>query len=122
LIAVLLGLAALSANPAEAKRVALVVGVNTYDNLKPDQQLRKAVNDARAVAAALKDVGFQVIAAEDATRSVFLRTWQRFLDSVEPGDVTTIYFAGHGIELNGVNFLLTRDVPRPDDGEELMRG
>ncbi|WP_163150195.1 SUMF1/EgtB/PvdO family nonheme iron enzyme [Bradyrhizobium uaiense] len=122
LVAVLFGLLALSVAPAEAKRVALVVGINSYDNLKSDQQLHKAVNDARAVAATLKDVGFQVVQAENATRSDFLRTWQRFLDSVQPGDVTTIYFAGHGIELNGVNFILTRDVPRPDDGEELMRG
>ena len=122
LIAVVIGMAALSANPAEAKRVALVVGINAYDNLKSDQQLRKAVNDARAISAALKDVGFQVVQAEDATRNEFLRSWQRFLDSVEPGDVATIFYAGHGIELNGVNFLLPRDVPRPDDGEELMRG
>jgi formylglycine-generating enzyme required for sulfatase activity/uncharacterized caspase-like protein len=122
LIAVLIGLAALSAGPAEAKRVALVIGINTYDNLKPDQQLRKAVNDARAIGATLKDVGFQVIVAEDTTHSAFLRTWQRFLDTVEPGDSTIVYFAGHGIELNGVNFVLTRDIPRPDDGEEVMRG
>ncbi|MBV8837500.1 MAG: caspase family protein, partial [Alphaproteobacteria bacterium] len=122
LVAVLLGLAAFTVSPAEAKRVALVVGINSYDNLKPDQQLRKAVNDARAVAATLKDDGFQVLQVENATRSDFLRTWQRFLDSVQAGDTTTIYFAGHGIELNGVNFILTRDVPRPDDGEEMMRG
>src|SRR4051812_37999317 len=93
LIAVLIGLAALSAQPAEAKRVALVVGINAYDNLKSDQQLRKAVNDARAISAALKDVGFQVVQAEDATRTEFLRSWQRFLDSVEPGDVATIFYA-----------------------------
>jgi formylglycine-generating enzyme required for sulfatase activity/uncharacterized caspase-like protein len=123
LVAVLLGLVALlSGAPAEAKRVAFVVGINAYENLKVDQQLRKAVNDARAIAATLKDVGFQVVQTENATRNEFLRAWQRFLDSVQPGDVTTIYFAGHGIELNGVNFLLTRDVPRPDEGEELMRG
>src|SRR5436305_5979111 len=122
LLAVLLGLSALAVAPAQAKRVALVVGINSYDNLKSDQQLRKAVNDARAIATTLQDVGFQVVKAENATRSEFLRTWQRFLDQVQPGDVTTIYFAGHGIELNGVNFILTRDVPRPDDGEELMRG
>jgi formylglycine-generating enzyme required for sulfatase activity len=106
----------------QAKRVALVVGINAYDNLKSDQQLRKAVNDSRAIATTLKEVGFQVIAAEDATRPAFLRAWQRFLDTVKPGDVTTVFYAGHGIELNGANFLLPRDVPRPDDGEEVMRG
>jgi hypothetical protein len=58
---------------AEAKRVALVVGINAYDNLNPNQQLRKARNDARAVAATFKDIGFQVILAEDTGRTAFLR-------------------------------------------------
>src|SRR5271155_4047800 len=53
---------------AEAKRVAFVVGINVYDNLTPNQQLLKAVNDSKAVAAVLKDIGFQVIAAENTTR------------------------------------------------------
>src|SRR6476660_5714028 len=97
----LIGLLALSALPADAKRVALVVGINAYDNLKSEQQLRKAVNDARAIADTLKDVGFQVITAEDATRTAFLRAWQRFIDTVKPGDTTAVFYAGHGIELNG---------------------
>src|SRR5436309_2624207 len=122
LLMALSALFAFGGEAAQAKRVALVVGINAYDNLKSDQQLRKAVNDSRAIANTLKEVGFQVIAAEDATRTAFLRAWQRFLDTVKPGDVTTVFYAGHGIELNGANFLLPRDVPRPDDGEEVMRG
>ena len=122
ILVVLIALLAACGGSAEAKRIALVVGINAYDNLKSDQQLRKAVNDSRAIADTLKDVGFQVITAEDATRTNFLRAWQRFLDTVKPGDITTIFYAGHGIELNGANFLLPRDVPRPDDGEEVMRG
>jgi hypothetical protein len=51
---------------AEAKRVAFVVGINIYDNL--GRQLLKAVNDSKAVAGVLKDIGFQVIAAENTTR------------------------------------------------------
>jgi len=88
----------LSLTPAAAKRVALVVGINTYDNLNPEQQLKKAVNDARAVAATFKEVGFEVIVAENAKREAFLKAWQRFLDTVQPGDVTAVYFAGHGFE------------------------
>jgi formylglycine-generating enzyme required for sulfatase activity len=110
------------ASPASAKRVAFVVGINSYDNLKPDQQLNKAVNDAQAIGTTLKDVGFQVIAAENTTRTAFLRTWQRFLNSVEPGDVATVFFAGHGIEVGGVNYILTSDVPKAEDGEEVLRG
>jgi uncharacterized caspase-like protein len=86
---------------AEAKRVALVVGIDAYDNLLPTQQLAKARNDARAVAATFKDVAFQVILAEDTGCTAFLRSWQRFIDTVAPGDVTALYFSGHGVEING---------------------
>jgi formylglycine-generating enzyme required for sulfatase activity/uncharacterized caspase-like protein len=106
---------------AQAKRVALVVGIDTYDNLLPSQQLLKARNDARAVAATFKDIGFQVILAEDTARTPFLRAWQRFLDTVAPGDDTALYFSGHGVEINGSNYLLVRDVPQAADGEEVLK-
>jgi formylglycine-generating enzyme required for sulfatase activity len=106
---------------AEAKRVAFVVGINVYDNLAPNQQLLKAANDSKAVAAVLKDIGFQVIAAENTTRPNFLRAWQRFLDTVAPGDVTALYFSGHGVEINGSNYLLVRDAPAAADGEEVLK-
>jgi formylglycine-generating enzyme required for sulfatase activity len=106
---------------AEAKRVAFVVGINVYDNLTPNQQLLKAVNDSKAVAAVLKDIGFQVIAAENTTRPNFLRAWQRFLDTVAPGDVTALYFSGHGVEISGSNYLLVRDAPLAGDGEEVLK-
>jgi formylglycine-generating enzyme required for sulfatase activity/uncharacterized caspase-like protein len=106
---------------AEAKRVAFVVGINVYDNLTPNQQLLKAVNDSKAIASVLKDIGFQVIAAENTTRPNFLRAWQRFLDTVAPGDVTALYFSGHGVEINGSNYLLVRDTPLAADGEEVLK-
>jgi formylglycine-generating enzyme required for sulfatase activity len=118
-LAAFFALAAPSA--AEAKRVALVVGINVYDNLAPGQQLQKARNDARAVAATFKETGFQVILAEDAGRVAFLRAWQRFLDTVAPGDVTALYFSGHGVEINGSNYLLVRDIPEVADGEEVLK-
>jgi Caspase domain len=65
----------LSLTPAAAKRVALVVGIDTYDNFSPDLQLKKAVNDARAVSATFKDLGFQVITAENTKRDGFLKAW-----------------------------------------------
>jgi formylglycine-generating enzyme required for sulfatase activity/uncharacterized caspase-like protein len=115
-------ISALFAAPAaDAKRVAFVVGINTYDFLPPNQQLVKAVNDARAVARAFKDVGFDVVLAEDTSRAAFLRAWQAFLNKVEPGDVTAIYFSGHGIEINGSHYLLVRDVPQAAEGEEVLK-
>src|SRR5262245_55654841 len=118
-IAMIVGLFAAPA--AEAKRVAFVVGINTYDFLSPNQQLVKAINDARAVARAFRDTGFEVVLAEDTSRAVFLRAWQSFLNKVEPGDVTAIYFSGHGIEINGSHYLLVRDVPQAAEGEEVLK-
>jgi Caspase domain len=103
---------------AEAARRAFVVGVNVYDSLPADKQLQKAVNDARAVGGALKALDFQVTALENPRRGEFNRGWQTFLSSVAPGDVVTLFVAGHGVQVGGMNFLLPRDVPALSAGQE----
>jgi uncharacterized caspase-like protein len=102
---------------AYAKRVALVVGINKYDNLPPERQLRKALNDARALESALKAVGFDVIKAEDVGRSAFNQAWQQLLNKVAPGDEVAVFFSGHGVEIDGGNHLIPRDVPAVGTGE-----
>src|SRR5262249_25135997 len=86
--------------PAYAKRVALVVGSNKYDNLPRERQLTKAVNDARAIEGALSSVGFEVIKAEDVGRSAFNLAWQQLLNRVGPGDEVALFFSGHGVEID----------------------
>ena len=54
------------------KRVAFVVGTDTYDNLGREHQLQRAVNDARAVAAAFKAVGFDVVASNGSQFEKFM--------------------------------------------------
>ena len=113
-------LLALGASPAAhaAKRVAFVVGIDAYDNLTEQQQLKKAVNDARAIGEALAGLGYDVQKADNVGRTDFLRQWQLFLNRLEPGDDAAVFFAGHGVEIDGQNFLLPRDVPRVASGEE----
>ena len=108
---------ALTASTAHAKRVALVVGINKYDNLPRERQLAKAVNDARAMEAALKAVGFDVIKAEDVGRSAFNQAWQQLLNKLAPGDEVAVFFSGHGVEIEGGNYLVPRDVPAVGSGE-----
>ncbi len=103
---------------AEAKRVALVVGIDKYEHLESDQQLRKAVNDARAIAGAFKGMGYEVAKAENVGRLDFLRNWSIFLNGIEPGDEVAFFFAGHGIEIARQNFLLPGDAPVVKPGEE----
>jgi hypothetical protein len=101
---------------ASAKRVAFVVGVDAYDNLPAQEQLQKAVNDAHALGEALTGLGYQVVSADNADRRGFNENWQKFLSAIEPGE-TAFFFAGHGVEISGQNYLLPRDVPKPQGGE-----
>jgi caspase domain-containing protein len=111
----------LTSAPAFAsKRVALVAGIDQYDNLPAQQQLKKAVNDANALGNTLRDLGYQVIRANNADRRGFNESWQKFLSLVEPGDEAAFFFAGHGVEIAGQNYLLPRDVPEPKSGETLL--
>jgi hypothetical protein len=106
--------------PAHAeKRVALVVGNNDYKNVP---KLQKAVNDARTMGATLKQLGFSVMVAENQTRQAFSETLLAFDRAVEPGDTAFFFYAGHGFEIAGQNFLLPTDVPAATEGqEELVR-
>src|SRR5277367_6140356 len=106
--------------PAQAaKRVALVVGNNDYKNVP---KLQKAVNDARTMGETLKQLGFSVMLAENQTRQAFSETLLAFDKAVEPGDTAFFFYAGHGFEIAGQNFLLPIDVPAATEGqEELVR-
>ena len=105
--------------PASAeKRVALAVGIDVYDNLPAHEQLKKAVNDARAMGAALRELGFGATVEENVSRLAFTRAWQKFLNQLEPGDTAALFFAGHGVEIGGLNYLLPRDVPKVELRED----
>ena len=93
------------------RRLAFVVGIDRYNNLGPEQQLQRAVNDAKAVSAALALMRFEVTTSTNVNRAGFNGNWQKFLNKISPGDTAAIYFAGHGVEIEGNNFLLPRDVP-----------
>ncbi len=110
----------LLAQPAHAeKRVALVIGNNDYKNVP---KLQKAVNDARTMGDTLKQLGFSVMVAENQTRQAFSQTLLAFDNAVEPGDTAFFFYAGHGFEIAGQNFLLPTDVPAATEGqEELVR-
>src|ERR1700737_717631 len=111
----------LAASPADAKRVAFVVGINKYENLGADLQLAKAVADAKAIADTFASLGFEVIKGENTKRNAFFQAWQRFLNTVQPGDVAALYFAGHGVEIQNTNYILTSDIPEVTDGADVMK-
>src|ERR1700760_4863638 len=118
-IALASSLLAMSAPAKAEKRVALVIGNNDYRNVP---KLQKAVNDARAMGDALKQLGFNVMVGENLNRQQFSEALLAFDNAVEPGDTAFFFYAGHGFEIAGQNFLLPTDVPAATEGqEELVR-
>ncbi len=90
---------------ASERRVALVVGNDSYAGAA----LSNGRNDAKSVAAALREVGFQVTLLEDATQATLNRAVADLGDSVGPSDVAFFYFAGHGVQIGGENYLIPVD-------------
>jgi hypothetical protein len=95
------------AAPVEAARIALVVGNDKYVNV---QALHTATADAKAVAKALKEVGFSVTLKEDLSQQAMKVAWRGFKERVSGGDEVVFYFAGHGVQLRGTNYLIPTDI------------
>jgi tetratricopeptide (TPR) repeat protein len=89
------------------RRIALVIGMGAYVNVPA---LRNPVADARAVADMFRRLGFaEVIEHEDLTRAKLEETLKDFGDKAGEADWAVIYYAGHGVEMNGVNYLVPVD-------------
>ncbi|MFV2034820.1 MAG: caspase domain-containing protein, partial [Halocynthiibacter sp.] len=101
IIALLLPSAALS-----AERIALVIGMAQYRNIVT---LKNTVNDARAIAGALDSVGFKVTEAIDKPLDELKAMMADFAFRAETAELALIYFAGHGVEVEGENFLIPID-------------
>lgn len=102
---------------AQQRRVALVIGNDTYENVAP---LQKARNDARAMATELERLGFEVVKAEDVGRRAISRAVLEMEKRIQPGDVALFFYAGHGFSIEGRNYLLPVDIPAPEPGEEAI--
>lgn len=103
-------LAALTAPEASAnagRRIALVIGNGAYKNAPA---LDNPPRDAKLVADALRDVGFQTVTVStDLARDKFFETLRSFASEAEKADWAVIYYAGHGFEIGGVNYLVPVD-------------
>jgi uncharacterized protein len=111
-LAVAAALTGLHASQAVAQnRRALVIGADDYRNVS---KLQKAVGDARAMKAALEKTGFEVDLLINPDRSAFNTGISEFTAKLGPGDVALIHYSGHGVALDGENYLLPVDAPRPD--------
>ncbi|HRX56001.1 MAG TPA: caspase family protein, partial [Verrucomicrobiales bacterium] len=104
-------------------RVALVIGNNDYDEGGNFPDLDNCVHDAALIKDTLEAVHFKVFFLENATRSQMDETLESFESSITKGSTAVFYFAGHGIEFNGKNYLMGTNAKlqaRSRLGEEAM--
>lgn len=89
------------------RRVALVIGNGAYKNV---HALPNPPRDSKLIAGVLRDLGFQtVMDTKDLTRDKFFQTLQAFANEAEKADWAVVYYAGHGFEIGGVNYLVPVD-------------
>ena len=107
----LVAAALLFSAPAFAEnRIALVIGQSAYRAVTP---LPNPVNDARAMAQMLADAGFEVQSASDLTQNELRARIGEFAAAVAdkgPDTVSLVFYAGHGLQIDGENFLMPVDV------------
>jgi Caspase domain len=92
--------------PADARRLALVIGNDSYQHA---DALTNARADARAVADALRASAFQVTLKLDVTQQAMKEAIRTFKSGVAGGDEVIFYYAGHGVQLEGNNYMIPVD-------------
>jgi uncharacterized protein len=88
-------------------RIALIFGNGAY---RTAPQLDNPANDAEEIAKSLKAVGFDVVLRRDATRADMTDALRDFSERIRNADVALFYYAGHGLQMEGENYLLPVDV------------
>ena len=89
------------------RRVALVIGNGAYARVRP---LPNPTNDARAVAKSLREIGFAVTEGTDLDRAAMETTIIDFLRDAARSQVAVVYYAGHGLQIDGRNYLVPVDI------------
>jgi formylglycine-generating enzyme required for sulfatase activity len=109
---------------AEEPRIALVIGNNSYQYVKP---LYNAVADAHLFRQELEARGFSVVYLENATRHEMNNGIEEFLGKLSTDAISVVFYSGHGVQINNTNYLLPTDLQadKPsdviNDGIELGR-
>ena len=100
------------------KRVALLIGNAAYASAP----LFNPANDASDLAAALKSRGFDTLVALNSSRSDMTTRIRAFVEKVEPGSVALFYYAGHGMQVRGKNYIIPVDAHVQSEADVLDQG
>jgi uncharacterized caspase-like protein len=85
---------------------AIVIGNGAYQG---SGRLENPINDARAISAKLKRMGFKVTTVENADRNKLVSSLVKFSSSAAESDLTLFFYAGHGVQISGTNYMLPTD-------------
>lgn len=100
----------------ELKRVALVIGNSSYVNIP---KLKNARQDALAVAATLRSMGFDVIEKLDVQQREMKAAVRELESKLNKSSIGVLFYAGHGMQIRGNNYLLPVDMPYPENERQL---
>ncbi|MET0278594.1 MAG: caspase family protein [Pseudorhodoplanes sp.] len=102
-------------SPAFAeRRVALAIGNASYTSVSP---LKNPINDASGVAQTLRDLGFEVTLVTDLDKANFEQKVQAFANSLPGASAAVFYYAGHGMQVDGRNYLVPVDAKINDEAD-----
>jgi hypothetical protein len=105
---------------SNSRRVALVIGNSAYTNAP---RLTNPSSDAAMISAALRDAGFQSVTVEtDLSQQATLKALRDFASQADSADWAVVYYAGHGIEFGGVNYLIPTDALLKADRDVNLEG
>jgi hypothetical protein len=97
--------------PTSQRKVALIIGNGAYKHANP---LPNPKNDAADMAKMLKSLGFTVVSGTDLDYAGMQKTVRTFLSQAETADVALFFYAGHGIQVSGSNYLIPVDAKVED--------
>jgi hypothetical protein len=109
---------ALAQGAGQDRRIALIIGNSAYRQ----SPLTNPVNDAQAMAATLGALGFTVTKLENASKGQMSDAIRKFGEAIKRGGVGLFYYAGHGLQVQGENFLLPVDANIEDINQVVAQG
>jgi hypothetical protein len=104
----------------KSEKKALVIGASNYLNFSTLPVLRIVANDARSMHDMLNKQGFSVTLSIDESSDIIKERINKYINGLGAGDVSLVYFAGHGVQFNGKNYLIPIDFPEFYDLESAL--
>jgi hypothetical protein len=98
---------------------ALVIGNGAYPG---SGRLDNPVNDANAISQKLRSMGFTVTTVTDANRQKLVQSMAQFRRSAASADLSLLFYAGHGVQIFGTNYILPTDVDQTDPAQATIQG